>query len=75
MCGISRDSMVESREIPWRNTLDEKTRRWNHAMEFHAGFHGQHRAERLVHQPLWNGTELTTTLGADWPEALIIQAD
>ena len=60
-----RGECVEFHVIPWWNhvkfhggiTLDEKTRRWNHAMEFHAEFHGQHRAKRIVHRPPWNGTE------------------
>ena len=56
---------MEFHVIPWWNhvkfhggiTLDGKMRRWNHAMEFHAESHGQHRARRTVHRPPWNGTE------------------
>ena len=63
---------MEFHVIPWWNhvkfhggiTLDKKPRRWNHAMEFHAGCHGQNRAERIVHRPPWNGMELTTTRNA-----------
>lgn len=63
-----RGEYVEFHVIPWWNhvkfhggiTLDEKTRRWNHAMEFHTEFHGQHRAKRIVHRP--RGTERNPSL-------------
>ena len=64
---------MEFHVIPWRNhmkvhggiTQGIETRQWNHAMEFHAEFHGQHRVERIVRRLPCDGMEPITIDGTD----------
>ena len=51
MCGISRDSMVESREIPWRN----------HARRKNASMESRHGISRGIPWSTSGGTDYPPT--------------
>ena len=53
MCGISRDSMVESREIPWRN----------HARRKNASMESRHGISRGIPWSTSDGTDYPPTPG------------